>query len=40
MDSMIPADLLVPQVLEEVFKLISPTNRGIAIGIANKTLYK
>lgn len=40
MDPVIPADQLGPQVLEEVFKSISPTNRGIAIGVANKTLFK
>ena len=40
MDPVIPADQLGPKVLEEVFKSMSPTNRGIAIGIANETSHQ
>lgn len=39
-DLVIPADHLGQQVLEDVFKSMPPTKRGIAIGIANETPYK
>ena len=40
MDNVIEADKLGPQVLDDLFKSMPSTKRGIAIGIANQTSHK
>ena len=40
MDNVTEADKLGPQVLDDLFKSMPSTKRGIAIGIANQTSHK
>ena len=40
MDNVTEADKLGPQVLDDLFKSMPFTRRGIAIGIANQTSHK